>query len=222
MWEEIVNLEKYSPLELILFGTAGAAWVVVYSAVIRGIFKHKFVEIPAAAVILNFGWEIVWGFFYRTDFGPLFQSGYRVWFALDLIIVWGLYKYGYKQVQGAPYRAKFFRPLVTLGIVSWTALLYLLVAEGYDTPQGLNSGFVTTIVSSTTYIVLFAHYPDWRVFSRTVVWATPVAIGFAGAFSLLALRDNPMLLTLWGATWACTFIYVIVYERRRSAALAAA
>src|SRR5437867_13124333 len=115
--EQLINTTKYSMLEIGFFGTAGAVWIVVYAAVIRGSLKKQFVEIPAATVVANFSWEIIWGFVYRTDLGTMFVWGYRTWFFMDLYIVWQLYRYGYKQVLN-PYLQQYFRLFTTFGIVT--------------------------------------------------------------------------------------------------------
>jgi hypothetical protein len=212
--DQLLNTTKYSMVEIGFFGLAGAAWVVVYAAVIRGMLRNKFVEIPFPAVVVNFGWEIVWGFFFRTDLGLLFAWGYRLWFFMDLFIVWQLFKHGYKQIP-SPTLQPYFRPVLAVLIATFTVALYFFVRNGYDSPQGLVSGYFTTIVSSTTYLWLFHSQKNPTLFSETVVWMTVVAIGASGVFAVLALREYPIAIAMCGATWVCNWIYVFAYYRMR-------
>src|SRR6516165_12611508 len=105
-----VNTKDYSPAQLILFGLAAAYWVWVYIAVIRDIFKYKFVGIPVLAVCANIAWEFLWSFKFYTNMGALFEWGYRAWFILDVFIFYSVFRYG--KVQFTDKRLQKFFPLI--------------------------------------------------------------------------------------------------------------
>jgi hypothetical protein len=95
----IVNLESYTPVELVLFSVGCYLWVIVYFIYIRNIIKLKFIEIPVFAAASNLGWEFIWGFIPPpTDMGLLLVWAYRGWFLIDIFIFYGVLRYGTKQI----------------------------------------------------------------------------------------------------------------------------
>src|SRR5438105_1284292 len=93
----VVHLEKYTPLELFLFGVGCYLWVIVYGIYVKDIRKHRFIEMPVFAACGNIGWEFVWGFLACTDMGPVLQWCYRIWFVFDLFIFASVLRYGGQQ-----------------------------------------------------------------------------------------------------------------------------
>ena len=105
--EPLVNTAKYTTPELVFFAAGGLAWALAYMGVLRQIVRQRFVEIPATAVAGNIAWEFTWGLVYRTDLGLVFVWGYRLWFLLDVFIVWGLLRYGVRHLGTAKLREYF-------------------------------------------------------------------------------------------------------------------
>ena len=118
--EPLVNTAKYGTPALLFFAAGGIAWALAYLGVLREIVRRHFVEIPATAVCANIAWEFTWGLVYRTDLGSLFAWGYRLWFALDVFIVWGLLRYGVRRVATKRLR-EYFRASVSLAILAFGA-----------------------------------------------------------------------------------------------------
>ena len=94
-----LNLDYYTPLQLSLFIAGAALWVINYIIIVRNIFKYKFVEMPGAVLVANFAWELMWSWVFIQNIGMVLTIGYRAWFFLDIFIVWGFYKYRYKQIK---------------------------------------------------------------------------------------------------------------------------
>ena len=111
--DPLVNTAKYTTPELLFFAAGGLAWALAYMGVLRQILRHRFVEIPATAVAANIAWEFTWGLVYRTVLGLVFVWGYRLWFLLDVFIVWGLLRYGVRHLGTAKLR-EYFRFAVVL------------------------------------------------------------------------------------------------------------
>src|SRR4051812_28727511 len=111
-----LNFEYYTTLQLILFGIGALLWLVNYGCLIQKIRKEKFVEMPAAVLCANFAWEFMWGFVFTQNMGEILGIGYKAWFVLDCYIVYGFYKYGYKQVS--PSIVPYYRSLFTFALAS--------------------------------------------------------------------------------------------------------
>src|SRR4029078_6586012 len=131
------------------------------------IVRKKFVEIPAPSVVTNISWEFVWSFFFRPDMGLWLFCGYRVWLILDIFITYSLFRYGDKQVN-SPLLKKYFRPAVAFGIPVWILGIYFFVAQGFDTPTGLISGYVLNVIIAALYILLVLRHPNMGDFSDVV------------------------------------------------------
>lgn len=212
--EPLINTAKYTPVELIFFALGGLSWAVAYVAVLREIFKRRFVEIPAAAVVANISWEFTWGIVYRTDLGAVFAWGYRLWFVLDVVIVWGLLRYGAESLR-TPRLREAFRGAAVLAILAWSATLLLFVRQGYDTTTGLVSGYAVTLMMSALYIPHFLRDPDKSRFSAVVAWAKLLGNGLVIVFCALALGDNHLLLTLCVSALVLDVAYLVLFYRHR-------
>ena len=209
----LINTVAYTPLQITLFALGGAFWVVAYVAVLRGIARHRVVEIPAAAVACNMAWETTWGILYRTDLGTIFVWGYRSWFVLDLFIFGFLFLEGAKHVT-IPELRRWFRPGLLFSYLAWLTMLYLFVAEGYDTTTGLTSGFIATVLMSALYLLVELAEIEALQFSRLVAWSKLLGNGFASVFCVLVYPDNHFLLSVCAITFVLDVLYLALYRRR--------
>jgi hypothetical protein len=214
--EPLINTARYSTAELLFFAAGGLAWALAYMGVLREIVRNKFVEIPATAVTANIAWEFVWGIVHRTDLGSLFAWGYRVWFFLDLFIVWGLLRYGVRHL-GTPKLRDYFRAAVVLAIVAWSATLWLLVRQGYDTPNGIVTGYMVTLLMSALYIPQFFRERDRTPYSPFVAWCKLLGNGLVIGFCVLAYPGNGFLLAICGVTLVLDLYYTWLFHTRRGA-----
>ncbi len=171
MYPSLLNLTDYSVTEHVLFAAGCLLWIVVYVFTLRGAYKLEFIDIPLAIVCGNIVWEFLWSFVFYTDMGALYQWGYRVWFFMDCLIVYNLYRYGHKQLS-IPLFKNNSHWLITLGIAAWTPVLYYYIAI-YDAPvshMGAYSGYVLNVIISILYIPLFLKLNDRRLFSYPSAW----------------------------------------------------
>src|SRR5437868_12842742 len=99
-----IDLTRYTWWQVLLFFIGSVLWLICYIDTLYDITKKQTVNIPAAAVILNFGWEIAACWFFVLDMGKLLVAAYWSWMLCDLFIFSSLVKYGYKQI-----RINFFR-----------------------------------------------------------------------------------------------------------------
>ncbi len=218
--EPLINTAKYSTAELLFFAAGGLAWALAYMGVLREIVRNKFVEIPATAVAANIAWEFTWGIVYRTDLGSIFAWGYRLWFLLDVFIVWGLLRYGVRQLA-TPKLRESFRLAVVLAILAFSGTLYLLVRQGYDTSTGLVSGYMATLMMSALYIPQFFRERDRAPYSPFVAWCKLLGNGLVIGFCVLVYPENRFLQTLCVVTLLLDVYYVWLFHTRRVAAASA-
>lgn len=221
---EWFNTDKYPVPLLVLFGVGCFGWVVAYVAIVRNALRHRFLEIPAGAVVANIAWEFVWGFLYPNELGLFFSWGYRVWFFFDLAIVWLLFRHGDRQVE-LPELKAVFKPACVFGIAAWAVGIYFFVGEGYDTGYGAISGYILNTMMSALYVVLILRHGQLVDFSLLVAWSKMLGTALLTVFNFIVQPGNPYLLLLCLLTLALDLLYIGVFYGLRSgraAALAAA
>lgn len=77
---------------------SGLCWSIAYSSLIYRGFKDKTCGMPLVALSLNFSWETVFSFIYRTEDTAL-NIVNPIWFILDLIILITYFLYSYKYLK---------------------------------------------------------------------------------------------------------------------------
>jgi hypothetical protein len=216
----IINLKDYTPFEHVCFAGGCLLWVVVYVFTIRGIRTRQFVDIPIISGCANIAWEFLWSWVFHTDMGELYVWGYRAWFFLDCYIVYGFFKYGYRQILIAPL-ARHARLVLLCGIVGWGVMLYFYI-KLYDAPlshMGAYSGYILSILMGTLYLTLFLSTNNLGLFSYASVW-------WAGLGNLLVTLFCFSHFTDWFLLSMCLFTtllnaaYIVIFtlQRRQPAA----
>ena len=217
-----VNTVRYSVPALIVFGLGCMLWLIAYVAILQGVRRNKFVEIPAAAVVANVSWEWMWSFVYIGDTGRLLEVGYRGWVFLDFVIVYWLFRYGDRQVINPALRV-WFKPAVAFGIASWSVAIYYFVRSGYDMSMGATSAYIINVMMSAVYLMLLHSHPA-RNFSLLVGWTKGLGTACFSLFMLMAplhryqedaLADKGFLLTLCAITLILDAVYVLALYRRK-------
>jgi len=209
-----LNFCAYSPLEigLVLVGTI--FWALAYGIIILESGKKQFVEMPAAAAAANIAWEFVWGFLFVTDLGLVFVWGLRIWFFLDIFIVYRLFKYGFKQVN-TPFLVQNFKFLLAISILAWGILFYFFIQEGYDTSMGATSAYIITPPMSFLYLVLFSFVHNAKLFSYQTAWYKMIGSGFMLIFVFLHypklhFLQTLALISLWLDVW-----YIYIFHKQK-------
>ena len=216
-----INTVRYSVPALTVFGLGCVLWLIAYIAILIGVRRNRFVEIPAAAVVANVSWEWMWSFVYTGDTGRLLEAGYRGWVFLDFVIVYFLFRYGSTQVLNPTLR-RYFGPAVAFGIASWSVGIYYFVRNGYDMSMGATSAYIINVMMSAVYLVLVATHPE-RNFSRLIGWTKGLGTACFSVFMFMAplrryqeetLADKQFLLTLCVVTLVLDAVYVLALHRR--------
>jgi hypothetical protein len=215
MDQSIINLADYTITQHILFALGCLLWVITYLIVIKNIRKYQFIEIPIIAVTANFAWEFLWSFVFMTDMGLLYVWGYRLWFFLDCYIVFGLFMYGYKQIEVDSLRTKSALWIAFAMACSFYMLYYYI--ERYDAPlshMGAYSGYILNVMMSALYIPLLLRMRD-KPFSQLAAWCKGVGTFLISIFCYLKFED-PFLISMCVVTTLLDVIYIYYIMQKRA------
>jgi hypothetical protein len=189
-----LNTAKYSSAELVLFGIGAFFWLLCYVFVIRGIIKYKYVGISASVVGANIAWEFLWAFVFRQDMGMVIQIGYYGWFALDVFIVYSMFKYGHKQVHQEAH--KHFKLFFAYSILAWTLVLYFFIKEGYDNSIGANSAYAIQLLISASCLGMMLRSPLEKGISYIAAWSRMLGSLFCGIMCIIHWPENHLILMM--------------------------
>lgn len=166
-----INLDQFTPYELIVTSIGWVFWITMYILIVRGIKKEKYVEMPWICVLGNIAWEGIWGFIFyeQINLGELFIWSYRAWFFMDIFIIWGVYKYGRKQIY-IPELRKYFVPVCIFCLVMFSVLYYTFIDSGFDHRWGSQSAYISNVVISMLFITLFLKQWKAKKFSKVMAW----------------------------------------------------
>ncbi len=170
-WKYYFNTDLYSIPQLILCCIGGVLWVMVYIRMIVNIKKTKYVEMPAFIAIGNIVWEALWSWVFSDliDIGYVFVLFYRIWFLLDCLIFYHVFKSGEDQIHN-PYLKKHYKLMIIGLVVFWTALIYSFVISGYDHPLGVNSAYILNVGIAILYPLLYMRQHQSGTFSKSIAW----------------------------------------------------
>jgi hypothetical protein len=216
MTKPIINLTDYTLTQHIFFALGCLLWVFTYAIVIRTIKKSAFIEIPLVAVTANFAWEFLWSFIFVTDMGLLYVWGYRIWFFLDCFIVYGLFKYGYKQIETSPLR-NLSKTIIFLSIVAWIMMLYYYIRI-YDAPishNGVYSGYILNVMMSALYIPFLLKLYKSQPFSIWAAWLKGLGTLLITVFCFLRYDDG-FLLSMCVVTTILDAVYIFSLMRLKT------
>lgn len=203
-----INLNNYTLTQVILFLIGVIFWVWAYVAVVIGNNKRKTLEIPIAAVCLNFGWEIGATFFFtdQIDMGKLFVVGYATWLAVDCVIVYQMFKYGENQIS-SPYLKKHIKPLMAVGVIGSASAQSLFMVEGFDMPMAVVSAYIINLAMSITYCGLVFN-PDFRGLSKTVAWTKALGTEIISICFFLKYPDKYFLTVMYLLVFFFDALYI--------------
>ncbi len=166
---DLVNLQIYPPLELVFFACGAYCWVIVYISFAVNIYRKKFIEMPVFAATGNIAWEFIFSFLFPTDMGTVFEIAYKIWFFLSLIIIYAVFKYGWKQFSFT-FKKWQFNILYILSILFWLFFHFTFVKSGLEVPSGAHTGYILNLVISSTYILLYLKHSRPTDFSKVAAW----------------------------------------------------
>ena len=123
---------------MILFLTivSGLAWSLVYIEAIRIGFRDRSYAIPAAALALNFAWEVIYAS--RSAVTGLSAQGVFniVWALADVLVLYTFFRFGRSELPAWVTRKLFVGWGALLGIVAFAVQLLFMVEFGPQATRG--------------------------------------------------------------------------------------
>lgn len=169
----LYQLETGEPFDMAAWynwvgGVGAACWLVAYIITIIGSFRSKTYGIPLLAICLNFTWELM-DTFTLSDPILLWKVIDYLWFSMDVLIVYQLFKFGAGEQKIAELRRGFSMIAAATLILAFIGQ-YAWVTTIHDT-LGLVLAFVINLVMSALFISFFFERRDsGRGLSLPVAW----------------------------------------------------
>ncbi|HEX8435896.1 hypothetical protein [Archangium sp.] len=124
-------------------------WILAYILIIRQSFKDKSYGLPLVAISMNLAWEFLASWVIPNPV-PLWLFFDRVWFFVDLVIVYQLVRYG-RELQTIPEIQRHFYPIIAGTVMLSISGLYAFYVQYHDM-LGLMGAFMVNLVMSVTFI----------------------------------------------------------------------
>ncbi len=127
-------------------------WIAAYVFAIRQGFKDRAHGLPLVAICLNFAWEFLASWIIPNPV-PLWHAFDRIWFFVDLVIVYQLLRYG-ASLQRIPEVRRFFLPIVGVTTVLGGIGLYTFYLQ-YRDILALVGAFMINLIMSVAFVFFF-------------------------------------------------------------------
>jgi hypothetical protein len=142
---------------LILFLTvvSGVAWTAVYVEAVRIGFRDRSYAIPAAALALNFAWEVIYAS--RSVATVLSVQGVFniVWALADVAILYTFFRFGRAELPPWVTRKLFLGWALLLGVTAFAVQLLFVAEFGWEAAPRY-SAFLQNLLMSGLFIAMFA------------------------------------------------------------------
>lgn len=180
------GIASSSPLGMLIANGAGLFWSVAYICVIVHGFREKRPMIPAVAILLNIGWELMAVFqwpAYNTDM----RYGAIAWLVIDVIIVYQLFRFGARHQRVRELQHRWYQA-VSLGILFSLGLHYFFALYNGD-QFGLEDSYLINLVMSILFIGMYLAYRDTSKLARWIAWTKMLGTLCASVGLTLILRS---------------------------------
>ena len=188
------NTKEYTVLQIVLFTTGALLWVAAYINTIYWIRKKQTLDIPAIAITLNFGCEVVTGIFFVPNMGIALVIAYWAWMVLDAYIIFSLYRYGYKQMRVDFFKQNFHKFLIVGLVTSFLVQCAFIVK--YDLPMAPLDSYVINLVMSICFIYMF-FIPGYEGNRKLTGWTKFLGTGIISIMFQSKYPDNYFLSSLY-------------------------
>lgn len=136
-----------------LIGETGCVfWIAAYGFIIHRCHQDRVHGLPLVAICMNLAWEFLAAWVIPNPV-PLWLFFDRVWFFVDLIIVYQLLRYG-QALQRIPELQRHFHLVVVGTVVLSTLGLYSFYVQYHDL-LGLMGAFMVNLVMSVTFVFFY-------------------------------------------------------------------
>jgi hypothetical protein len=206
-----IDLSNYTVTQVTLFLIGCLCWIAAYIDTVKSIIKRKNVDIPIAAVVLNFGWEIAACIFFVPDMGKLIVLAYWAWMVLDIYIYSSLFKYGFKQMEMSFFRKRLPFFLLLGLVISFFSQLFFMWQ--YELPLAPLTGYIINIIMSLSFLYLiFVKTVSYH--SKITAWAKFLGTGIISIMFFTKYPDNNFLIVLYLAVAFFDIYYIYLVGKK--------
>ena len=218
------------------------AWALTYVAIIYRGFKDRTYTMPIVGLTLNLAWELVFAYAippYGSADSLLIPYGglkaqmiFTLWAALDLVILYTYFKYGYRHFAKAYNLTRgqwigFTLALLILSFaIMYTGGMFFWQFEEYfgrDQIEGAKLiAFVQNALMSIAFIAMFYQRGSIEGQSFTIAWAKWIGTSMTGGIVYILSRPDEwyfvgtFIVTIFVAD---VYYMVIVYRALRRAGI---
>ncbi len=188
----------------ILYGT-GVFWTLAYLLIIRRGHLDRTYGMPLVALCANISWEGIFSFIFPQSI--IQQIINVIWFALDVLILIQLLRYGPREFADLPKQA--FYAIVSLALVTSFCAILLFTIEFHD--QGTYTAFGSNLLMSLLFIEMVYRRRSLRGQSISIAVCKLLGTALASlAFYLyFPLGHQPfVMLCLYVSIFVCDVIYM--------------
>ena len=204
----------YNLYQIITLTSGMLIWTALYVTLAYRGLKTKFVQMPALLACGNIDWEFLWGF--------VFQSKYEVWvmigvgsaFLIDLIIFYGIWRYGARYAQPQSL-AKDLRWLSVAGVGIWLVVWWTFKAQGLDSDGGGTSGNILNALIALLWVYQLFYIQDLKKMSVALGWLKLLADVPIALFMMSVFPDKPFSYMITWISVLFDIVYIIVYYEKK-------
>lgn len=208
-WFDTTN---YTVTEIVLFFMGSVSWLVCYADTIYCAIKKQVVNIPVAAVLLNFGWEMATCWFFVPNMGKALVAAYWGWMCFDAFIFISVFRYGNKQMR-INYFIKNAHFFVVIGIIFSFVTQALFITQ-YDLPMAPLSGYIINLIMSLAFLYLL-FLPGNEYSSKLTGWTKFLGTGIISIMFFLKYPGNNFLTSMYIAVAFFDILYLYMLHNRQ-------
>ena len=208
-----LDTNNYTIVQIVLFFIGSLLWLVTYIDTLLDIKNKKTLNIPLAAILLNFGWEIAACWFFVPNMGKLLVLAYWAWMFFDVFIFANTFRYGYKQVISAFFQDR-LKLFLAIGIVV-AFLTQVTFMTQYDLPMAPLSGYVINLVMSVSFLDLLI-IPGYEGNSYITGWSKFLGTGIISVMFYTKYPHNYFLISMYFAVAFFDVMYLVLLHKSRS------
>ncbi|MEM7157645.1 MAG: hypothetical protein AAF799_32695 [Myxococcota bacterium] len=200
-------------------------WVITYGLIALRARRDRQYGMPLAAISVNIGWELTWGFLRVPVVAggvllPVVVWAQRVWFLVDLVLLAQVVVYGWSARSTVAARRRW---VVT--VLAWLVFGFIAqweCAEFFEDVSGQRTAFIANGVTSLSFLLLLRRRPGLGGLSMTVAWTKMLGSAFV-CFSYLWLfpmvwpqADQTFHYVLYVTIFGLDVLYIVRLGQRRA------
>lgn len=214
-----LDTHNYTIVQIVLFFIGSVLWLVTYADTLIDIRNKKTLNIPLAAIVLNFGWEIAACWFFVPNMGKLLVGAYWAWMCFDVFIFANTFRYGHKQVINSFLKNELNFFLAIGIVISFITQMTYMVQ--FDLPMAPITGYIINLVMSVSFLYLIA-IPGYEGNSYVTGWCKFLGTGIISIMFYTKYPENNFLTSMYIAVAFFDVIYLVLLHKKRAMALTTA